>query len=361
MGGESSKKTVPDRVRKRKIICICVSVLLALLPLFSKEIRSAINAHGQDYLGDTWTPVTGPVSLPPAEKKNKEPLDFSPFEYCVDFKFNATAPAGEVETKPIWFNAAPNRVSPNFHRTLINTMTGLSSGGKSFIAQSSGLKHCIGKDQTATCLVSSDIDPDLFDFYDKYILHVRNPFTGFPAAYNLKSQLYRNVEGQDSIEVWRAVRDEWSYGMVQEFNTSITGWSYSKVDVGMYLVHEDLYDFEKGVGVMKKLRNFLIEAGFPVVPEEELSCLWYNTLGHESIVNYHEFGYEYGDYVPAYTKEQKTMHLEEMRKVKKEVENDSELAGIIDRYIKESETEIVIDEGIVGIPSEEEGKQAGDE
>jgi hypothetical protein len=39
--------------------------------------------------------------------------------------------------------------------------------------------------------------------------------------------------------------------------------------------------------------------------------------------------------------------LKELEEVKKTVENDMELAGIIDRYIKESETETDIDEFIV--------------
>jgi hypothetical protein len=345
MGSESSKRSYSyaDKVRQRKIICICLSALLALVPLLSSQIRGSNNSF------EIQLPGTGPVSLSHhIEENKKQPLDISPFEHCADFKFNAAvAPVGEVITKPIWFIAAPNRVSNSLHSTLINTMTGLGSGGKNFIAKSSGLKHCIGKGQTATCLASSDVNPDQFDFYGKAIVHVRNPFTGFPASYNLKSQLYRGLEGQNPIEEWRNARDAWSYGMIEEFKTAATAWTASKVDVGMYLVHEDLYDIEKGVEVMKKLRNFLFEAGFPVVPEEDLSCVWYNTLGNERITNYHNHGYEYGDYVPAYTKAQKVKYLKELEEVKKTVENDMELAGIIDRYIKESETETDIDEFIV--------------
>jgi len=354
MGSETSRKTLATAARqKRKIFCVGIAAFLALLPLLSKEVRSSIKARGDEYLGNPTY-----VQLPRTGNKEKEgePIDFSQFEHCENAKFNVTQPA-EPSTKPIWFATAPHKISDHLHRTLINTMTGLPGGGKSFIASGAGFKHCIGRGQTATCLAGGTIDPNRFDFYEKYIIHVRNPMTGFPAGYNLKSMLYRQLEGQNPIEEWRKVRDKWGYGMMEEFTKSISDWNSSKFDVGMYLVHEDLLDFDKGVETMKKLRSFLVEAGFQVVPEEELSCVWYLSIGKETIDNFHKFGYEYSDYFPGYTEEQKTIFLEDMKEFREKVDTDSELVGIIDRYISDMETKTVIDVPAAAAVKEEENAE----
>lgn len=343
MGSETSRKTLANAAKqKRKIFCVGIAAFVALLPLLSKEVRSSIKARGDEYLGNPTY-----VQFPQTGNKEKggasEPIDFSRFEHCENAKFNVSQPAdAEASTKPIWFAAAAHKMSDRLHKTLINTMTGLPTGGKSFIASGRGLKHCIGNGQTATCL-AGDIDPNRFDFYEKYIIHVRNPMTGFPAGYNLKSMLYRQLVGQNTIEEWRGVRDKYGYGMIEEFSTSISNWNSSKFDVGMYLVHEDLLDIDKGVETLKKVRSFLAEAGFQVVPEDELSCVWYLSIGKETIENFHKFGYEYSDYFPGYTEEQKRKFLEDMNEYRKKLDTDSELVGIIDRYISDMETKTVID------------------
>jgi hypothetical protein len=341
MGSETNRKALAKSAKqKRKIFCAGIAAFVALLPLLSKEIRSSIKARGDEYLGSpTYVqfPQTG------GKIKEVEPIDFSQFEHCENAKFNVSQPAGaEASTKPIWFTAVPHRISDRLHKTLINTMTGLAAGGKSFIASSRGLKHCIGHGQTATCL-GGIIDPNRFDFYEKYIIHVRNPMTGFPAGYNLKSMLYRHLDGQNTIDEWRAVRDKYGDGVIEEFSTSISNWNSSKFDVGMYLVHEDLLDIDKGVETLKKLRSFLIEAGFQVVPEDELSCVWYLSVGKETIDIFHKFGYEYSDYIPGYTEAQKAKFLEDMKEYRKKVGTDLELVGILDRYISDMETKTVID------------------
>lgn len=213
------------------------------------------------------------------------------------------------------------------------------------------LKHCIGKGQTVTCLASAEnsqsANAKYETFHNKYIVLVRNPMTGFPAGYNIKSQKYRGLQGQNPIQEWRSVRDKWGMTAVQSFTDVIVQWNATKYDVGMYLVYEDLYRADRSLQVMKDLRAFLIEAGFQVVSEEDLPCVWYHAIGKETIAQFYSTGYEYADYVPGYLPQHKKQMLEDMAQFRKVAEKDSKLVAILDRYMEDIGNNMVMD-NVVG-------------
>lgn len=356
MGSEAENKVLTTNIKRKKQIFCTGFVLITTITLTLFQYSNRPNRGGILLLPSKFAAVV--ANPPPIHVKFPSTADsMAQLETyqkdCPHAKFNVTAP-DHYTTKPIWFVIPPNYMSEHTYRTLINTMTGTSFGGKSFVASIRGqLKHCIGKGQSVTCLVSSDVQPDakIGTFHDKYILLVRNPMTGFPAGYNIKSQKYRGLAGQNSMEEWRSVRDQWGMSAVQSLTDVIVHWNATQYyDIGMYLVYEDLYRLDRSLQVMKNLRKFLLESGFQVVPEEELPCVWYNAIGKDTIAQYLSTGYEYGDYVPGYTLEQKNKMLMDMKQFRQTVverNKDSELVAILDRYIKDMETNMVLDEVVV--------------
>mmetsp|Transcript_29006 Transcript_29006/g.43828 ORF Transcript_29006/g.43828 Transcript_29006/m.43828 type:complete len:343 (+) Transcript_29006:61-1089(+) len=338
MGSEEERKVISNYARQRKIFYLFL--IVACLAFFSFKEKTPSN----------------PSKVNHAAKKST-PVDLSAFEKKChdDMKFNVTAPE-EYDTKPIWFASASHTLRADMHGTLINKMTGTKAGGKLYIRSGKNLKHCIGNGQSVTCVAEHEnaSNRKVGIFYNKYLMIVRNPLTGFPSSYNNKSKMYRGLQGQENIDTWRKVRDTYYEGVVKEFTKSMEGWKHTNFDVGMYIIFEDLYDIEKGIDTMKRLRLFLIDAGFQVVPEEELSCIWYLALGKEDIENFNRNGYEYSDYVPGYKEEQKSQLLQELQDYETTISNDAdqELKTIVHRYISDIKENTLIDN--VSAPTENE-------
>jgi len=362
MGSETENKVITINIKRNKNICYFTIVLLVAFVIRTRlpsryyhyeNNKSTINGHLPKYYDNFTTPGN-----PTRVKFSSLYLD--DFQHCHNVQqFNVvTSPSSTESTettataaKPIWFITPPNHISENTYRTLINTMTGTSYGGKSYITSIRGqLKHCIGKGPTVTCLASSEnsqsANAKYETFYDKYIILVRNPMTGFPAGYNLKSQKYRGLQGQNPIQEWRSVRDQWGMTAVKPLKDVLEQWNATRYRVGMYLVYEDLYRVDRSLQVMKDLRNFLLQAGFRVVSEEDLPCVWYHAIGKETIAQFSSTGYEYGDYVPGYLPQHKKQMLEDMQVFREKVlekDDDSKLVAIIDRYMKDIEENMVMD------------------
>ena len=338
MGSESEVKIKAGHANQKKAICICFAIVIALAPFLSKENSDSIKS----FFGEDMKTNPKYVKLEPM------PLDLSQFDQCQNMKFDVQAPA-EYTTKPIFLGSSSSNILRNdIHSGLIDKMTGTSAGAKLYIRSSRSVKGCIGNGQSVTCAANHDnaSDNKVGIFHDKYIIYTRNPFTAFPSGYNYKSEMYRHLVGQDTLETWRSVRDSWYQGTVNEFKGTIQGWTKTKFNQGMYIVFEDLFDIDNYIVVMKKLRQFLIDAGFQVVPEEQLSCIWYLALGKERIENYHRHGYEYGDYKPGYTEEQKKKLIDDLKEYEKALEgesDDSDLKAIVHRYVEDSERNVDID------------------
>lgn len=341
MGSEEERKAISNYARQRKILYLFLLVACCLA-FFSFQNKTPSN----------------PSTVNHATKKST-PIDLSAFEKKChgDMEFNVTAPE-EYDTKPIWFASASHTIRADMHGTLINKMTGTKAGGKLYIRSGKKFRHCIGNGQSVTC-VAADYENasnrrKVDIFYNKYLMIVRNPLTGFPSSYNNKSKMYRGLQGQEKINTWRQVRDKFYEGIVKEFTQSIEGWKQTSFNVGMYIIFEDLYDIEKGIDIMKRLRLFLRDAGFQVVPEEELSCIWYLALGKEDIENFNKNGYEYSDYVPGYKEEQKSQLLQDLQDYETKISKDAdhELKTIVHRYINDIKENTLIDN--VSAPTEDE-------
>jgi hypothetical protein len=351
MGSETEEKVRSYSNQQRKIIALCMAVCLMLVPL-SQDFHASLGTDGIniDHISSIHDPIH--VNLPSSTNDN---LDI--YQHCEQEEAPSVNSPGTFTTKPIWTAMMPFTLAESFHKNLINPLTGTTAGGKSFYSSVKGkLRHCIGNGQSVTCLnVHPNVEmtkgmPDskASEFYGKYIMVLRNPMTSFPATYNAKSAKYSGTVGQLPEEQWRDVRDQWFDGMLEAWRNSIVTWSQTTYDLGMYLVFEDLFNMERGIGSMKKLRVFLQEAGFEVATEDELSCILYRAASKEDMLKkFQKRRYEYDDYIPGYTVEQQNKMLNEFLRMKKEFSNDSELIRILDQYEEEIQTTIKIDENDV--------------
>lgn len=167
--------------------------------------------------------------------------------------------------------------------------------------------------------------------------------TVLPAGYNAKAAKYSGVVGQLPREEWRKVRDEWFDGMLESWEKLIVTWKATKYSVGMYLVYEDLLDIHAAMETMKNMMLFLIKEGFQVVPDEELDCIWFKAVGKDNLERFYKRRYEYDDYIPGFTMEQKDKMIKVLTRMKQQFKDDMELVQISERYIDEIKNNIKID------------------
>jgi len=169
--------------------------------------------------------------------------------------------------------------------------------------------------------------------------------TFFPSAANVKNAKYHGQIGQTPIEEWREIRDTWIDDMMTAYRDLIIEWKESSYDDGMFLVYEDLMDVNRGPDVIRRIARFVREAGFDTtVEDEDMSCLWYKSVGDERIGQYIKNRYDYNDYVPGFTKEQQEMMMRNLKELMVEVVGDhKELAAILKRYVTEIRDNTIID------------------
>ena len=99
-------------------------------------------------------------------------------------------------------------------------------------------------------------------------------------------------------------------------------------------------DPERGPAELVRLARLLSEAGFPILFDANASdltvasCIWYRSIGGKAVLEgYHaNHQYDFSDYVPGYTKEQKEMMLEGLSKLMKDYDSDEELVAILTEY-----------------------------
>ena len=280
-----------------------------------------------------------------------EPWDLTRFDQCAN-AVPDVKPLTEAEStaKPIWLTAAPFTFSLGLNKGLIDKMTGTLTGSKYFYTASFYSKQCTGNGLTVTCrnvhpYIEMPGFPEKFNstFYSKYIMVLRNPMTSFPASYYGKSARDDKTVGQPPEEEWRMNRDIEFEDMVEEWKKMIITWHETNYELGMYIVYEDLFHAAKGPGVTKELQSLVKEAGFAVAPEEDLDCIWYNAVGKATLEKFHKSGFEYDEYIPGYTQEQKVILLQELQALKIKFRKDETLGHILDRYILEIMTNFRVD------------------
>ena len=338
MGSESQNKMQSNFKRRQKAF-VCFAALCIIFLLFSSSYRDPTDAakHG----------VFKKASQAP---KEITALELKPYQNCSSAV--PTIPEGSESsaTKPIFFSMPPFQVSELVEKNLINKLTGTSHGSKSFYAKKGGQRHCQGGSQTFTCInveSGTAMERRASQFHNKYILALRNPMTYLPSYTNAKAAKYHNQVGQMEEVVWKDTRKKFWDDMIDTWKQHVLTWHESKAyNVGMYFVYEDLYDMDKGPILMKTLRLLLLEAGFTnVALEEDLSCIWYNSVGEENLRRFRKLRYDYDDYIPAYTVAEKdSLLLKTLQDVKDKVADDARLVEIMESYLKDIETHIRIED-----------------
>jgi len=277
-----------------------------------------------------------------SEAGNRVEFDLNKFRECT-ISFKPPKAQSEWKTKPIWLPTYPTSLEESTHKSIIQKLTGLAHGGKSYYASSKGsLRACFGATETATCsnihpMVDMAGGPDkkMDKFYPEYIMAIRNPLTAIPAFLNEKQIKYHGVKGQMMEEDWRKNRDVYIISLVEEWKSVLAAWKKdSSYKTGMYLVHEDLYDVDKGPAALERLSNILRAAGFNVAPKEDIPCIWFNAIGEDRLQQNRERKYEYNDYIPGYTKAQQRLLLNTLSNLIDEYKEDEELTSILQTYTK---------------------------
>jgi hypothetical protein len=269
---------------------------------------------------------------------------------CVPIETSTPKPKEEWH-KSLWFVTAHHTFEGSVHRELIKNITKLKVGGKSFYASIKGsLRHCIGTTETASCSIG-DLPTKQFENYqNKYVLVIQNPKTAMPLAANKKAIKYHGIEGQITIESWRSTRKDWFEKMVEDWIKQIKEWRDSQFDIGMYIVYEDLMDPKRGPEVVRELAKVFKQAGFDTIDDEQIRCAWMTSIGVESIKEYHVNNkYEFGDYIPGYTKKEKQFMVEKLSEYMNNIkssDNGDGLVKILNRYIDDIQGNAVIDESV---------------
>ena len=283
------------------------------------------------------------------------PLDLSGFQNCSDvYKYHEIVPRprNNWTTKPLFVSMTPHTISEPLHKNLINYLTRLPAGAKSFyVSRKNSLKYCKGTSETATCTthypgvpMKRGLPDGFTHFNDQYIYVLRNPMFNFPAVQNSKDFLYRHIVGQTKKQNWIEYRDTYFSQMMKEWKKSLKTWSETRYKLAMYLTYEDLMDINKGPKSLKTLAGILKNAGFDVVEEDDaIKCIWFNAVGAEQIQRHHKIHYDYDEYIPGYSISQRDEMLSELESFLNENEKDTELVKIIRRYMNDIREHMKID------------------
>jgi len=338
MGSEAEKKSVSTSQRRRfkAAVYFLTCVVIVLSVVASKAYLFAPSDGKRVAQSDT----------------KRVELNFTEFRKCTVSFQPPKAQETPYKTKPIWIPAYPTSLKESIHKNIINQLTGLKQGGKSYYASAkNSLRFCFGSTETATCsnvhpMVEMAGGPDKKSdkFYPEYVMAIRNPMAAIPAFINEKQIKYHGLVGQMSENEWRKNRDEYFNGLIREWVNFLETWKSSSYKTGMYLVHEELHDVNEGPKALKRLRNILLNAGFVVAPEVDVPCIWFNTIGEDNIQQNHMIKYEYNDYIPGYTKAQKEIFLTTLSTLVEKNAEDKELISILQYYLYTIVQTIRIDE-----------------
>lgn len=383
------------------VVCF-LALFLALTTASSKTTRTELgSAKSDESLRNIQT--TAPTSIlrqnPVATATNANFMAeymafekaFEKYDNCV-VSYVPPPPKTQWDTKPLWLPAFPGSGTTgptgkgDIFKPLINTMvslqekfvscilgfvfdahiarlppillallhhnfiqTGLRAGAKFYHASSKILKRCKGIDESVTCANGHpvvDIGPgkQKDNFYHKVIMVVRNFKTAYPTHDSEKGEAYHDKTGQNDIDSWRKGRDQWTSGVFKSWKDLLMTWKdMPEYEIGMYVQYEHMFDPALGPAVLERMSELFKEAGFSVAPNEDLPCIWFQTMKEEyfRLKNYWK-------YTPGFTKEQRDEILGAMATFQKEVADDKELATILKTYHDD-----MTDNTLIDIPAKE--------
>lgn len=355
MGSEAQDKFKKRLIQRFKILLVGISICLILFLFvrfqFETSIRGAwdrFDGLSLDFGKTVFVRFENPSeSFPVSDySDNPEvPLNLSSFSNCsAIYRLRDIVPSPKEKwtTKPLFVPMMPHTISDAMHKHLINRLTRLPAGGKSFYSSKrKELRHCKGNTETATCTTHHPIvrmnkgQPDSFShFNENYIYMIRNPMFLFPASLNARDFHYRGIDGQTNIENWVDFRDKYLHDFMQQWKESLTTWKKSRYKLATYLTYEELMDVQRGPRALKRVAGILKDAGFYVIEDDDaVNCIWYDAIGSEQIRRHHTKHYDYDEYIPPYKIDQQELMLTELENFLNECIDDDELIKILHRYI----------------------------
>jgi hypothetical protein len=276
--------------------------------------------------------------------------DLSAFEGCTVSWVPPPPKLKDFDTRPVWVPSFPNSGSAgpgklnNIVDPLINAVTGLATGTKSYHLSSKILKRCKGRTETAACTNSHPATPitpekQTANFHPKFMLVIRNFKTAFAANYYDKAIQYHGQKGQVAENDWREFRDDWFKKSIQAWKKIVFEWK--KMDdykIGMYIPYEKLLDVEEGPKITQRMADEFRAAGFNVPPKEDIPCMWYQTVKDEWTMSK-----DFLKYIPGYTLQQRDLFLFELELFMKEVADDAILVAILKDYYADTRDNTRID------------------
>merc|ERR1719491_586138 len=148
MGSESAEKIVnvrSSRYRQFATFWIATLTILWARGIFfgtPNETRSNVtNSNASKTASNTSNLAIAPKTTALSNTSNLEGCKIS-------FKYSNPR---EWKTKPLWFSSYPDSIPEATHKRMINSITGLTAGGKNFYASHKKMRHCFGPTETATC------------------------------------------------------------------------------------------------------------------------------------------------------------------------------------------------------------------
>jgi hypothetical protein len=271
--------------------------------------------------------------------------------------------------KPFWVPSYPASDNSLFAALVIALTGDVGSNAKSYYASSPTLKKCFtrkGYTMTITCQQLHPIvgigplpEKQVDKFQPLVIMPIRNPLTCVPEHYQLKAVMYHGETAQVSVDSWRSYRDEWlEKGIISGWKSVVTTWKdmVEYQGIGLYVPFEHVLDVHRGPIVVDQLATILRNAGFPVVPSADVSCVWYRVtkkhiqaaidrstttgMTEQQLLRY-PFATEY---VPGYTVLQKEYMISELKQLQTMYPNDTVLVSILDDYIHETQSTKINDQ-----------------
>jgi hypothetical protein len=256
-------------------------------------------------------------------------------------------PSAEAAAKarPFWVPSYPSS-DLGVVSAMVMHMTGEFTASKNYYASSPIQKKCYSA-QSVTVICEQihpivDIGNAPLTQASKYnpqlIFPLRNPRSAIPQHVQDKAVKYHNQQGQISVDYWRDFRDHWlEQAAVKEWASVIGTWKnytpYSAI-TPLYLPYEDLLNATAGVALVTQLATLIRDAGFAVVSPTnatDMKCVWYQAMKFHW--QHQQPLYEYAtDYIPAYTKAQKTFMSLQLAQLRDLYPNDAALTTILNRY-----------------------------
>jgi hypothetical protein len=257
-------------------------------------------------------------------------------------------PSAEAAAKarPFWVPSYPSS-DLGVVSAMVMHMTGEFTASKNYYASSPIQKKCHSA-QSVT-VICEQIHPivgignaplmQANKYNPQLIFPLRNPKSAIPQHVQDKAVKYHNQQGQISLDYWRDFRDGWlEKAAVQEWASVIGTWKnytpYSTVEP-LYMPYEDLLNATAGIALVTQLATIIRDAGFAVVSPTnatDMKCVWYQAMKWH--LQQKQPLYEYAtNYIPAYTKAQKTFLSQQLAQLRDLYPTDVALTAILNRYV----------------------------